>query len=270
MECLVINIAGTDHTLKVNLSAKDAEELLGMMLTEFATVEEAVTEWGGIIPDMMEQINNVNNKKEVVVEVPKKTVGVVVVAGEYKFPVSKEWLLGTGAAQDAKLVRPGVYEMAFVDFIRRTSKPTADKAMEVLARHLHEGVVKPQVKPVVGSPKAKVWEFKKGGKPFAETYILGLLGDPMADTIGDKGKWLADFCQASVKEATVNNILMAVKDGTLWITFRRDYYKANTVACQKALTVIKNACRGSKLEYRPLVNGSLPIRKAGTWRTPEI
>lgn len=182
------------------------------------------------------------------------------------FTVTSDRLLATGAKADAKLIKVEPYEMSLVEFCSKCSAAMRKEVEVYLEKRLTIA------KEIVAAKEVPKEGYKPGNRFQAMNSMVKKLKSDFSGEFStdEKGEWLASFVGNTCFHTTAATIQMGVSNGTLYVWFPKDWYKANQAKCQKVIQVIRGACRGSKLEYGELVNGQLPIKVRGTWARPEI
>lgn len=185
------------------------------------------------------------------------------------FTVTPERLLATGAKADAKLIKAEPYEMSLVEFCAKCSSPMRKEVEAYLEKRLTIAKQEMAATTIKEEPKEG---YKPGNRFQAMNSMVKKLKSDFTGELStdEKGEWLASFVGNTCFHTTAATIQMGVSNGTLYVWFPKDWYKANQAKCQKVIQVIRGACRGSKLEYGELVNGQLPIKVRGAWARPEI
>lgn len=254
-----IKIAGAIYNIVLDQEIDIAD--IPIIGEEFESVSEAKISWGALCAGLEDQIN----KATLAVRTPAVYL---VVASKVGWWVSREFLLATGIAGDAKLVKEEKYTMPYTEFISKCSKCVRLECQNYLAKLLEDKVVEQKKMVEQKSDASRLFPTQKKGN--AVNFMLTELGADGTGSYVVNPPWLVNFIQVPMKEKTAQNLLMEVQENTLFVSFKREFYMNNREGCQKALEVIKTSCRGTKLEYGKMVAGRLPIKVRGTWKTSEI
>lgn len=249
-----INIGTKQFALNGNLTEEEKEDLQ-VIGSKFGNEEEAVAALASYFPDIEVQIKNNGTKHPAVYVKVTQTIG---------WWISKEFLLNTGTNADADLVREDTYSMNYTEFISKCSKTVRDECQKVLAKKLGE------TETITTATKTETWKPNTWNKSAAVAFMVKeLQGDNegnLSEFLGEEkwGNWLAGFVGAEIRKDTAKAIQCVKKGDRVFFSVDRKIYAQDRARWQKAFEVIKNSCRGSKLEYMPTVSGEIPFKVRGT------
>ena len=265
-----ITINGITHEIKANLTSEDQDDLKFLGCT-FKDVTEAQAMLGHLVPDLIDQIEGVNNQKEEV-RMEKTKAVYVQVSNNIGWWITKEYLLSTGCNSDAKFVKDEPYEVSFVEFVAKCSKTVREAQQQYLAKKLEEKIEK-----IPSQLKAKEEDTVKGSSTKAEA-VKWMMAEMVSGNeglisahMGEKwGQWLASFVGMAIKKETAEKIHGQIVGGKLFMFVDREIYGQDRTRWNQAFEVVKNSCRGSKLEYMPTTNGKIPFKIRGERNSQSI
>lgn len=249
-----INIGSQQFNLDTSALTEEDKEDLQVIGSKFGNKEEAIAGLLAYFPNIEELLTEKKRTPAVYVKVTN-TIG---------WWVSKEFLLGTGTNADADLVKENTYTVSYTEFISKCSKTVRDECQKVLAKKLGE------TETTTNTTKLETWKPSTWNKSAAVAFMVKeLQGDNegnLSEFLGEEkwGAWLAGFVGAEIRKDTAKAIQCVKKGDRVFFSVDRKTYARDRARWQKAFEVIKNSCRGSKLEYMPTVNGEIPFKIRGT------